>query len=112
MEPSKAKICVPVCAGKNELGHSIARAAEVGDLIELRLDCLPEDKREQAWRELVANTSRPIVLTLRPSEQGGNANVSLRNRLQFWSSIQNVRERVMFDLELDVITAALANKAL
>jgi 3-dehydroquinate dehydratase/shikimate dehydrogenase len=109
MESSKAKICVPVCAGTNKLSQSIARAAEIGDLIELRLDCLPEDKRESAWRELVASTSRTIILTLRPAEQGGSDNLSLEGRLQFWSSIENVREGVMFDLELDVITDALAN---
>ena len=112
MEPSKAKICVPVCAGPNELNQSIACAAEIGDLIELRLDCLPEDKRESAWRELVASTSHTIILTLRPGEQGGKDKLSLKDRLQFWSSIENAREGVMFDLELDVITDALANKTL
>src|ERR1044072_6532464 len=112
MESSKAKICVPVCAEASKFSQSIARAADIGDLIELRLDCLPENKRESAWRELVASTSRPIILTLRPSEQGGEANVSLEDRLQFWLSIKDVREGVMFDLELDLTADALANKTL
>jgi 3-dehydroquinate dehydratase/shikimate dehydrogenase len=112
MESSKAKICVPVCAEADEFSHSIARAAEIGDLIELRLDCLPEDRRVSAWRELVGNTNREIILTLRPTEQGGNASVSHTDRLKFWSSIENVRDGVLFDLELDLITDALANKNL
>ncbi|HEY6045497.1 MAG TPA: shikimate dehydrogenase [Pyrinomonadaceae bacterium] len=109
MEASKAKICVPVCAATNEWIHSMARAAEIGDLLELRLDCLPKEKRESAWREFVASTDRTIILTLRPAEQGGEANVLRADRLQFWSSIQNLRDRVMVDLELDVINEALAN---
>jgi 3-dehydroquinate dehydratase/shikimate dehydrogenase len=111
MESSKAKICVSVCGEANEFRQSVARAAEIGDLIELRLDCLPEDNRE-SWPELVGVTSLPIILTLRPDEQGGKANVSLKDRLKFWSSIENVQERVMFDVELDVISDALANEAL
>src|SRR5512132_1060643 len=103
MEANKAKICVSVCAGTNELSHSIARAVQIGDLIELRLDCLPKEKRESAWQELVASAGPTIILTLRPAEQGGEANVSRADRLRFWSSIQNLRERVMVDLELDVI---------
>ena len=112
MEPGKVKICVPVCVGTSELSDSIRRAAELGDMIELRLDCLPEEKRGTAWRALAASAGCTVILTLRPAEQGGQTNVTRTDRLQFWSSIQDVRERVMFDLEFDVITEALANESL
>jgi 3-dehydroquinate dehydratase/shikimate dehydrogenase len=109
MGSSKAKICVPVCVSANDLGQAIAHASAIGDLVELRLDCLAEDKREVALRDLATITTLPIILTLRPRDQGGKADVSFEDRLRFWSSIEAVPDGVMFDLELDLIDEALSN---
>ena len=41
----RARICVPVCARRaDELRPFVSRAAEVADIVELRLDCLDEDQ--------------------------------------------------------------------
>jgi len=49
MKSSPAKICVPVCVRHaTDLEHAIARAAEVAGIVELRLDCLDDNERENA----------------------------------------------------------------
>ena len=48
-DEGRARICVPVCARRaDELRPSVARAAEVADIVELRLDCLDEDQLDSS----------------------------------------------------------------
>jgi 3-dehydroquinate dehydratase / shikimate dehydrogenase len=110
MTENRVKICVPVCVAKDDLAAAISRAAEAGDLIELRLDCLPESQRNDAWRNLAQLGNRPFILTLRPKDQGGNAEINLEERFQFWNALDEVPADAMFDLELDLIDEVVSRK--
>ena len=77
-----------------------ARAAELADLIELRLDCLDPDSRNIS--ELVQSISCPVILTFRPSEQGGHRHLSRERRLSFWKSAPR-SENVWWDVEGDLL---------
>jgi 3-dehydroquinate dehydratase/shikimate dehydrogenase len=94
--PSPAKICVPIC--QSELGA--LRTVECADLIELRLDCLartPED-----LTEVLQNISVPVILTFRPSEQGGHRQLSREERLNFWNNTAPRGEQIWWDVEGDL----------
>ena len=71
MEPKPANVCVPVCVSRaSELPRAIRRAAEVADIIELRLDCMSESELAQGSKEIwaaVVSRNQPIILTLRPA---------------------------------------------
>jgi 3-dehydroquinate dehydratase / shikimate dehydrogenase len=107
------RVCVPVCARRaGELRGASARAAEVADLLELRLDCLEEQQLEPALALLGAlrrEHARPFVYTFRPSEQGGGRRLKLEERAAFWASLFRdyrgaLREESDFaDIELDLL---------
>ncbi|MDQ1590072.1 MAG: shikimate dehydrogenase [Pyrinomonadaceae bacterium] len=103
------RICVPVCVrGASELRGAIARAAEVGDMIELRLDCLADDAQlARATEELPAlfrERARPFVLTFRTTAQGGHQTADTQRRAGFWAeNFSPGDERADYaDLELDL----------
>ena len=76
-------VCVPVCAKSvTELAAACARASEWADVIELRLDCLQDLDFE--IETFVRKLSRPIILTLRPAEQGGYRTLGRPEREAFW----------------------------
>lgn len=83
------KICVPVCAANMEgFAGEMDRAAEVADVIELRLDYLNEIVPEILWRKLkeIRKTfSGKILVTYRPKDQGGARAISNEQRAAFWS---------------------------
>src|SRR6185369_11153013 len=82
---SSAIICVPVCEKDlDAMERACARAAQWADMIELRFDCLNPDSRNIS--ELVRSISCPVILTFRPSEQGGHRYLSREKRLTFWKS--------------------------
>src|SRR5947199_189564 len=96
-EERRARICVPVCARRaDELRRSVARAAEVADIVELRLDCLDEDQLDPSrprlaeslkslLHDLLLNFTTPFIITFRPAEQGGRA-LDTSARVRFWQS--------------------------
>jgi 3-dehydroquinate dehydratase/shikimate dehydrogenase len=70
-------------------------------LIELRLDCLegiPEN-----LPEIIQRSSRPLILTFRPAEQGGHRNLTREERKKFWSSIAPHGDAVWWDVEGDLV---------
>jgi 3-dehydroquinate dehydratase/shikimate dehydrogenase len=91
-----------------ELRRRIERAAEVGDVIELRLDCLEDEAElERATQELPAlygERARAFILTFRTSEQGGHQTSDVARRVRFWAeNFSPGRERADYaDLELDL----------
>lgn len=102
------RICVPICertVGAAE--QRIAKAAEVADLIELRLDCLDPSQTEDTrlLADLFAHASRPTILTFRPAEQGGHRKLDEKSRLRFWS-LNRPSEFGFLDIELDLVTKA------
>ena len=115
-ESRNARICVPVCARSlDELREAVARACEVADIIELRLDCLDEDHLDpsrprlaELLDKLASVASVPFIVTFRPSEQGGHRALDVEARARFWLaaaavlSREEFRGRVFADIELDL----------
>lgn len=100
---NNGKICISVCASTpSELQDSIDGASSQCDLIELRLDCI--DSPLVATSDLVIKPN--MILTLRPRTQGGNSDLGLKDRLEFWSK-QNISCGT--DLEEDVISTVTDN---
>ena len=95
------RVCVPVCE-KNLSAFKSAceRAAEWADLIELRLDCLDPQDLSNSVSEL--SSSRPLILTFRPSEQGGYRNLTRAQRETFWKSQAPRGDEIWWDVEADL----------
>ncbi len=101
-----ALICVPVCERRaSDFTQAIARAAEVADIIELRLDCLAGAEFDSVARDLdaiIQAAPLPVILTLRPAEQGGQSALDYASRRAFWSQIEHIGDAEFIDLELDL----------
>src|SRR5215211_1659922 len=102
------RVCVPVCVkSAAELRPSIERAAEVGDIVELRLDCLEAAELDAAraqLKDLLTKAGRPFLITYRPREQGGGVDLSLEERAAFWRDVPLwLRGRALVDVELDLL---------
>ncbi|HWS87384.1 MAG TPA: shikimate dehydrogenase [Pyrinomonadaceae bacterium] len=111
VEKGGARVCVPVCVkSAAELRPSVERAAEVGDIVELRLDCLEPAELDAARTQLgdlLAASGRPFLITYRPKEQGGGVSLSLEERAAFWREVplwlRGAGGRVFVDVELDLL---------
>jgi 3-dehydroquinate dehydratase/shikimate dehydrogenase len=107
MKTNAAKICVPVCVPRaSELAPAITRAAQVADIIELRLDYLLAaelDSVKEILGSLIGKAGAPVILTMRSGEQGGRASLSLDQRSQFWASLGSASENCLKDFELDLV---------
>lgn len=103
------RICVPICEKRaSELARRVTDAAGVAELIELRLDCLPSVELNMALRhleELQRVSLRPLILTLRPAEQGGAREIDTLNRLAFWveNFLYNEQYEGFADIECDLL---------
>jgi 3-dehydroquinate dehydratase/shikimate dehydrogenase len=109
-EQSTARICVPVCVkSANELADAIARAESVADVVELRADYLQESELDAALDELrKLKRAKPLILTFRPSGQGGRRGLSLSERASFWlgNQFKDKARQDFFDysdIELDLL---------
>ena len=108
MKTNAVKICVPVCVNRaREIAGAMERAAEVGDLIELRLDYLEQNERDPAvdlLPEYLNRADDSIILTLRSPNQGGRASIDDQARRSFWRSLADLPTNCFADLELDLVT--------
>src|SRR5436853_214116 len=108
MESKPATVCVPVCVSRvSELPRAIRRAAEVADIIELRLDCFAEAELEGVKQDLLiylSESNLPKILTLRSADQGGGLSDDSAARQSFWSSLARLPDDCLIDLELDLAT--------
>jgi 3-dehydroquinate dehydratase/shikimate dehydrogenase len=96
-----ARVCVPVCERDlNALQNACARALEWADLVELRLDCLNAEPADLV--HVLDRIPRPVILTLRPSEQGGHRNLTREAREVFWKMQTTPGEAVWWDVEGDL----------
>ncbi|MCM3871306.1 MAG: shikimate dehydrogenase [Pyrinomonadaceae bacterium] len=99
------RICVPVC--EQSLGGAevaIAKAAEIGDIIEVRLDCLDPVQLAGSFRNgehLFDQSPSPTILTFRPAEQGGHRQLDTKARLFFWL-FNRPTSAEFLDIELDL----------
>src|SRR3989442_15636605 len=94
MKTNEVKICVPVCVSRaSEIAGAMKQAAEVGDLIELRLDYLQQNERDVAMVSLLECLKRSngsIILTLRSPNQGGQTSIDDEARRSFWRSLADL----------------------
>lgn len=91
------RVCVSVCEETVEALESAAvRASEWADLVELRLDCLTS---LDDFQRVLTRLSRPVILTFRPSEQGGHRELDHQARELFW---KNAPQTDWWDIESDL----------
>lgn len=93
---------MPVCEKDlAALSNGCELATEWADLIELRLDCLCEIPDDVA--NALNNFSRPVILTFRPTEQGGHRNSTRAERQAFWTSLAPQIDSDWWDVEGDLV---------
>ena len=96
------RVCVPVCAKSfAELAEKCERASQFADILELRLDCVESAELAFEIEPFVKKLSRPIILTFRPSEQGGYRQLERHEREDFWRGI-GIPGEALCDIEADL----------
>ena len=103
---NNGKICISVCAETaDELITQIKRAEDLADVIEIRLDCLKSDQIQKSLAFL--NSKKTLLLTYRPLNQGGKAEIDAVQRLVFWNAFVKGffdRRKVWIDCEFDILS--------
>ncbi|MFN0119833.1 MAG: shikimate dehydrogenase [Blastocatellia bacterium] len=108
-------ICIPITeTSAAAWRQSVSAATTQADLIELRMDYLPDADRAAALAQLphlAAQLSIPFLLTFRPREQGGMRDMDIPERLAFWQSLPDeIKNAIAWaDLELDLVEHMLAH---
>ena len=99
---NRTSVCVPVCEKDlSAFKSSCERATEWSDIVELRLDCLEPQHLSAAVSDL-SSIPRPVILTYRPSEQGGYRDLTREERLAFWRTGAASGDRLWWDVEGDL----------
>lgn len=80
-----------------------ARASDVGDIIELRLDCLETSEPIPVLQSLTRIEGRLFIITFRPSEQGGRRVLSRAEREAFWKGDWDASRMALADIESDLV---------
>src|SRR5262249_22188956 len=89
---------ISVCTEKaDDMQDRTRDASSVGDLVELRLDCLDN------LSTFNLSPKPNFILTFRPGEQGGTRSLTFKERAKFW---QAVNDSCGADLEEDIIQLA------
>jgi 3-dehydroquinate dehydratase/shikimate dehydrogenase len=105
MKANSLRICVPVCEQSPATAErAMARAAEVGDLIEVRFDCLDPlliGENLKNVETLFEESPLPTILTFRPAAQGGHGTLDTKSRLRFWLFNRPTSAHFL-DIELDL----------
>lgn len=89
-------ICAPILETS-----SINAAGNLADAIELRLDYL----NNFDLASMIRDAGKPVIVTYRPREQGGQLDLSLDDRRKFWLSLEpEIIESITYaDFELDLV---------
>ncbi len=100
-------ICAPITETQPEAFlAAIAEAAQSADVIELRMDYLDAEGRSIVLNRLaeLADGKR-LLLTFRPREQGGQRDLSLKDRQEFWRNLPPaIASAITFaDFEFDLV---------
>ena len=107
MESKQPHLCVAICERSiNALQGAGNRASEVGELVELRLDCLDEDDFNSGFDQLpklLHDLPVPTIVTYRPDEQGGWSNASFESRFAFWTKQGLSLGSHLCDIEFDIV---------
>lgn len=85
------------------LDRACDRADEWADVVEIRLDCLDPSELPHAVAR-IEKLSSPVILTLRPSEQGGYRHLTPAERHNFWTTNAVRGEAVWWDVEHDLVS--------
>lgn len=102
-------ICVPITeTTAAEFLDAIAEAVTQADAVELRLDYLNDEDLQQVLTALPERKNlfqRNIILTFRPREQGGQRDLTLDERISFWSTLPPdlIASLAFADLEYDLV---------
>lgn len=100
-------ICAPIIETQlTTFLEAIRRAAaQHADAIELRLDYLTDDSSQliNALRPLRGQLAKPLILTYRPRQQGGQKDLTLAERANFWRTFAAWELIAYADLELDLV---------
>ena len=83
--------------------EACARASQLADIIELRLDCVEEAIWTAELASLIRKQSRPLILTFRPSEQGGRRALTRAAREAFWKGDWGASRTALLDIESDLV---------
>ncbi len=100
-------LCVPITEiSADSFLSAIDEAANIADIIELRLDYLPDPELAKVLAALpTQKLTKSLLFTFRPREQGGRRELPLATRLNFWRSLQSeILNLISFaDFELDLV---------
>jgi 3-dehydroquinate dehydratase / shikimate dehydrogenase len=104
------RICTVVCEPRAaDLKTVIGFAAIGADVIELRLDCLVDTSVAQLQElcvGLLPHVSKPLIVTLRSPEEGGQLQIDRAGRLAFWRSsiaLLMAEREAFVDIEYDLL---------
>lgn len=104
---NNGKICVSICAETaNEVLESVRRGFTIADLVEIRFDCLEKLEINELLPKF--NNQRKyfyeqkLLITFRPKEQGGNRELDLSERKNFWETIKYLQLESLCDVEPDL----------
>lgn len=106
---NNGRICVPIWAPRVEdLLEKAKSAAEYADVIELRLDYLetykPDEIREQI-RKIREIFNGDILITFRPTEQGGAREISKKERLTLLTALEADADLIDIEYDIDLAQA-------
>jgi 3-dehydroquinate dehydratase/shikimate dehydrogenase len=100
-----AKICIPVTVRHaGTLPAACRQAAQLADVIELRLDYLPPGEMEAALaliKEIQPQLAVPLIVTNRTRSQGGHSTHDTAQAPAFWRKVAARQLAASFDLEGD-----------
>ncbi len=100
-------ICVPITETKAEAFlNAIEEAEKTADIIELRLDHLTDKDPVYLLKVLSIKREqfrKPFILTYRPREQGGQKDLTIADRRNFWRKFNGWDLVAYADIELDMV---------
>jgi 3-dehydroquinate dehydratase/shikimate dehydrogenase len=105
-DSATARICIPLCDSTLPgMLAAVASVTDAADLIELRLDCLDPQRLDSLaaqLEEFLRGSSRPVILTYRPQQQGGYRQLGNKARLLFWL-FNRPATADFYDIEFDLV---------
>lgn len=108
-------LCVSICEPNlARATESSIRASGKADLIEIRLDCLDNLQLQGisgALAGFLDRIEKPVILTLRPADEGGPNEISPEKRLDFWALANKTRAQFL-DIEAAFLPALIENSIL
>src|SRR5262249_47002278 len=102
-------ICAPITdSSADAFLAAIHNAEQNADAVEMRFDYLPVETLQRALTELcsrIGHIGKPLILTFRPREQGGQRDLTLQDRRDFGRGLapEIINAITFADFELDLV---------